>query len=470
MNNFDLTQESRKQIQLLVDKYLSEYYSNTKSKKVGRLFEPSEVKKYVSQFNLDQGSNSEDVIKDVIHGLNEFAVHTPHPNYFGLFNPRPSYVSTMADYISATYNPQLAAWSHAPFANEIERKCILELGLKLGFEETDIDGAFCSGGAESNLTSLLCALNNKYPTLAEEGLIGMNFKPVIYLSSEAHHSMHKAARITGLGTNMIRSIKVDENLEMDINHLEKTIQEDLSSGFHPLMTVATTGSTGAGAIDNVERIHAICGDHGIWLHVDAAYGAGMKISTKYKEELGTIHLADSVTIDLHKWFSVPMGASVILVKDKHILKKTFAIQTDYMPLYENDVTIDPYSNSIQWSRRAIGLKFFLPLAVHGWQVFDKTITHQIEMAHYLRRELKLNDWEISNNTPLPIVCFTHKNLKGSDDKVNGIVDRIVESGMAWCSAYSVNGDLSIRACITNYATTTIEIDEFVELVDGLLNW
>ena len=469
MNDFDLTQECREQIQILVDKEVNEYYSQTKSRKVGRLFGSSEVKKYVNQFDLDKGTSPEEAVKDVIHGLDEYAIHTPHPNYYGLFNPRPSFVSAIADYISATYNPQLAAWSHAPFANEIERKCISELALKLGFDGSNIDGTFCSGGAESNLTSLLCALNKKYPNLAKEGLIGKNLRPVVYLSSEAHHSMHKAARITGLGTNAIRTVRVNENLEMDIEHLAKTIKDDIASGFHPLMIVATTGTTGAGAIDNVEAIHAVCSDYNMWLHVDAAYGAGMKISTKYKDKLGAIHLGDSVTIDLHKWFSVPMGASVVIVKDKSILKKTFAIQTDYMPLYENEVTIDPYSNSIQWSRRAIGLKFFLPLAVHGWHAYDQTITHQIETADYLRRQLKLNDWEITNNTPLPIVCFTHNKLKGSATKVNEMVDRIVESGMAWCSAYSVNGELSIRTCITNYATTTVEIDEFLELIDGLLN-
>ena len=432
------------------------------------MFDPIEVKEFVNQFEFKEESNAEDVIENVIYGLSEYAIQTPHPSYYGLFNPRPGYASIMADYISAMFNPQLASWSHAPFANEVERKCIEELGAKLGIKDAAIDGAFCSGGAESNLTAVLCALNNKYPKLAKEGIIGMNSRPVIYISAEAHHSVHKAARITGLGTDVIRTIKVNKNLEMDIDDLELRIEEDLSSGYEPLMVVATTGSTGAGAIDNVKEILAISSRHGIWLHADAAYGAGLKISSKYREHLGAVHLADSITIDLHKWFSVPMGASVILVKDRNILKKTFEMRTDYMPLHENEVTVDPYSNSIQWSRRAIGLKFFLPLAIHGWKVYDDTITHQIEIAQYMRQQLKRYNWEITNNTPLPIVCFTHDNLKNSDAKVNKLIDTIVQSGKTWCSAYSVNNEMSIRACITNYATSEQNVDEFVELLNSAM--
>jgi len=470
MTNFDFTPNEQNALVTSVQKKLDEFYNETRNIPIGREFDRKEVQQLVEEFDLDNKNDAAEILERVIQYMREYAVHTPHQSYYGLFNPRPGFASILADYISATFNPQLAAWSHAPFANEVERRCINELASKMGFEMDNVDGTFCSGGAESNLSALLCALNHYYPDIAESGLMGIDAKPSIYVSAESHHSIHKAAKVTSLGLNAIRTIKVNDDLSLNTQELDRQIEEDVQNGYHPLMIAATAGTTGAGAIDNVQEINTVCKKHSIWLHVDAAYGAGLKISSEYGENLGAVHLADSMTIDLHKWFSVPMGASVVLVNHPKALAKTFAIRTDYMPDDdEMSRAIDPYTTSIQWSRRAIGLKIFLPLAIHGWKGYSEMITAQIILAKYLRDQLMAAGWIIKNDTILPIVCFTHKVINGNAALTTILNDQIVKSGQAWCSTYPIHGELCIRACIINYATTQEDIDKFIQLLNEKLN-
>ena len=468
MNKFDLTSENRLALTQQVQAATEAFYGNTSSLEVAPPINYGEVRSFVDQFDFSSESDAEEVIAQVIHGLQTYAVHTPHPGYFGLFNPRAGFASILADHITASFNPQLAAWSHAAFANEAEQKCIREIGIKMGYQD-DIDGTFCSGGAESNLTAMLAALNAKYPNFSEYGVIGLSQQPIIYVSSQSHHSVQKAAKICGLGLHAVHTIQTLDSLEMDVAALEKQIEIDIQANLKPMMIIATTGTTGAGAIDDAEALRSISDNYDCWLHIDAAYGAGMRISTQYSKHIGNLGLGDSITVDLHKWFSVPMATSLFLTRHPEVLSETFSIQTDYMP---DDSALsaikDPYVNSIQWSRRFIALKIFLPLAIHGWEVYDETITHQIEMGNYFRERLIANGWIIKNNTTLPIICFTHNTLSDQAEAVTQITDKMIASGETWFSTFPIHGELCFRVCVTNYSTTTDDIDRFVELLNRSL--
>jgi glutamate/tyrosine decarboxylase-like PLP-dependent enzyme len=150
--------------------------------------------------------------------------------------------------ITATYNPQLAAWSQSPLANEVERYVIEEFGKKFGNKSPSIDGTFCAGGAEANLTSVIYSLNHRFPDYPHKGLTGIDHKPTIYCSLEAHHSIAKAAKVTGLGVDAARSIPVDHHLSMDTAALVTQIKIDRQNGYYPLIIIGTAGTTGAGAI------------------------------------------------------------------------------------------------------------------------------------------------------------------------------------------------------------------------------
>jgi aromatic-L-amino-acid/L-tryptophan decarboxylase len=466
MTNFDLTPADRKKLLEFVFDKLDAYYRSTKSYNVSPSLNLEEILKKVGKNDLEDPVEPQKAIHDIIDGLEKFSVHTPHPKYFGLFNPRTNFASILGDFITAVFNPQIAAWSHAPYAAEIENRIIHEFGIKFGYPADKIDGVFATGGAEANLTALLCALNHAFPDLAKGGVFGLTKRPMIYCSTEAHHSIDKAAKIAGLGYSSVKEIRVDDKLKMDPENLKQAILKDLDEGNQPLMVIGTAGTTGVGAIDYLPALGKISDEFSLWYHVDAAWGGGAILNKQLHSFLKGIEQADSITFDAHKWMSLPMGTSMYLTSDTEILGKTFRITTEYMPKEASDLEItDPFTHSIQWSRRFNGLKVWLSLQIFGWEGYDEIIGIQTKTGEYLKQRLRENGWSIKNDTPLPVVCFTDGKMESDMGFAKTIAQNIVNSGKSWISVYPVSGIPTLRACITNYNTTEEDIEELVKEVN-----
>jgi len=405
--NLDFDKTQRKEALEIIFEKVENYYSNTNEFPTSPDLNLQKIRTLVQNIDIKEGNNPAEVINHITKGLEKYSVHTPHPKYFGLFNPRSNFAGILADIITATYNPQLAAWSHAPFAVEVEAFLIKAFAEKYGYNKETSDGVFTTGGAEANLTAVLCALNNKYSQFAKEGLFGLDKKPIILCSEEAHHSIQKAAKIVGLGYDSVKVIPTESNLKMDIGILKNEIESLKNTKNTPLMVIGTAGTTGTGTVDYLTEINTICKKNDIWFHVDAAYGGAVVMSQKLKQVLNGVEFSDSITFDAHKWMSVPMGTSIFLTPHNLILGKTFRITTEYMPKEANKMEIvDPFSHSIQWSRRFIGLKVYLSLLIYGWKGYEKVINYQKEMGDLLKNKLIENGWIIKNDTELPVVCFT----------------------------------------------------------------
>lgn len=459
---FDFDNKQRKEILEIVFEKLENYYSSTQDFKTNPDLDINKIRESLLSTELVNGIKPDKAIQHVTNGLETFSVHTPHPKYFGLFNPRSNYAGIIADLITATYNPQLAAWSHAPFAVEVEELIIREFANKFGYDK-NADGVFTTGGAEANLTAILCALNHKYQNFAKDGVFGLDKKPVVFCSAEAHHSIQKAAKVVGIGYNLVKSIPITDELKLDTEILQQKLNELDSSIYAPLMIIGTAGTTGTGTIDELNQLSSICKKNNIWFHVDAAYGGGAILSQDLKHQLIGIEKSDSITFDAHKWMSVPMGTSIFLTSRNDILGKTFRITTEYMPKEADKLTItEPFTHSIQWSRRFIGLKVYLSLLFYGWQGYEQTINHQAKMGQYLKNQLIENGWKIKNNTDLPVVCFAKSEFETDSNFPKEILDKILAKGKSWLSVYPINGIPTFRACITNYSTTEKEIDELVD--------
>ena len=465
MTNFDLTAAQRAELLESLIPELENYYENTADLRVTPSLDPLKIRELVKKYDFSSPTTIKAAVKTVTEALRDHIVHITHPRYYGLFNPRPNFPSIMADLISAYFNPQLAAWSHSPWASEVENYLIVEFGKKLGFPESGTDGVFATGGAEANITAMLCALNNAFPGFANEGLFSVPGRPTVYCSSEAHHSVVRAARTTGLGKDSVRLIPVNDRMEMRTDILAERIAADISAGHVPFMVIGTAGTTGSGAIDDLHAIHSVSRRFGIWYHVDSAWGGAAVLNPETRKWVSGIEKADSVTLDVHKWLSVPMSASMFITKDREILGKTFRITTAYMPKEaENMDIIDPYTHSIQWSRRFIGLKLYLSLLVFGWEGYSEVIMHQVNMGNLLRETLKSNGWKVINDTPLPLVCFSDEKRFSDPGFARSICDGVIKSAEAWLSVYPVNGINTIRACITNYKTASKDIEELVRLL------
>ncbi|WP_255275976.1 pyridoxal phosphate-dependent decarboxylase family protein [Actinomadura madurae] len=231
----------------------------------------------------------------------------------------------------------------------------------------------------------------------------------------------------------------------------------------PFLVVATAGTTAAGVIDPLHEIADLCRDSRLHLHADAAYGGAAALSDRLAPALDGIGRADSITVDAHKWLSVPMGAGALLCTDAAGLAETFRVTTSYMPAEIPD-TVDPYTSSQQWSRRFMGLKLFLSLAVAGREGYAGQLDHDADLADDLRERITAAGWDVVNDTPLPVVCFADPD-DGTWEHHEALADKVVTGGRAWISPVRLDGRAALRACVISHRTTPADIDELVHAVN-----
>jgi glutamate/tyrosine decarboxylase-like PLP-dependent enzyme len=426
---------------------------------------PQEIRTYLaSRYSFAKPLELDDVIGDVEQMLQKWQVHVTHPRYFGLFNPSVTLASVIADLLVAMYNPQLAAWRTSPAANEIERHTLTWLAGKFGLPGCTISN-FTTGGGESNLSAVVVALARAFPEFTEGGVRQLAASPVIYLTGGAHHGFLKIARMTGLGRSALRMVAMHGDLKMDVVDLTKKVAEDRKAGLAPLMVVGTAGSTAAGVIDPLSDISQFCRAEDLWFHVDAAWGGAAVISPRLRTHLAGIGDADSVTCDAHKWFSVPMGAGMFFCRHPDAALGAFESEVAFMP-GKTPAILDPYTSTVQWSRRFIGLKLFLALAERGESGYAEMIEHQAQMGDVLRRSLERTGWRIMNRTPLPLVCFTRDGLVASE-----FLAELYKRQIAWMSEVQLDGlgDPVLRACVTSFRTTEQDIEWVVGEMSRILN-
>ena len=442
-----------------VESYLEEVHTGP----VSPGLDPEALESFLKSFTFETALPATSTFGQMAAALRDHQVHTPHPQYFGLFNPAPAVMGIVADTLVATLNPQLAGWSHSPLASSIEIKLIRDFAGKFGLDPDRSDGTFTTGGAEANQTAILCALSHRWRQFLTDGVQALPNAPTIYVSSEAHHSFLKSARASGLGSDAIRYVPVGDDLRMDVVALQDMLANDRALGRTPFLIVGTAGATGSGVVDPLPSLATIAREEDLWFHVDAAWGGGAMMVPELRPALAGVEEGDSITFDPHKWMSVPMGAGMFLTKHPHILGQTFGLRTSYMPKEGAHLnTVDPYTHSMQWSRRHIGLKLFLTLAVTGWDGYREVIGHQAKMGRLLKQRLTAEGWKIVNDTPLPVVCFTEADGDRDVSYYQRIANAVIESGNAWISTVVLNGQTpALRACITNYRTDKTHIEALI---------
>jgi glutamate/tyrosine decarboxylase-like PLP-dependent enzyme len=400
-----------------------------------------------------------DLLEWTIAGMETGVVHMNHPRYFGLFNPAPTFPAQCADRVVATFNPQLASATTSPAAVAIEAHVGRAMARRAGLPP-DAVGHFTSGGSEANYTAAICALTHKEPGFSEQGSRAFAGQPVFYISRDSHLAWLKIAHQAGIGRAAARLVPTDGTGKMDLNALETLIQSHRAAGYVPFMLAATAGTTNAGMVDPLHGCAGIAQRHGMWYHVDAAWGGGVLASETLRGALAGIETADSVTVDAHKWFATTMGCGMFLTAHPRALSDAFTVSASFMPSHAP--SLDPYVTTAQWSRRFLGLRLFFSLAAGGWAAQAAHVERAVDLARQLAANASARGWKLVNDPSMAVVCL--EPPLGSPP-VREIVGRVVATGQAWISAASFEGRDVVRACITHGETTLDDVDYVVDLLD-----
>ena len=411
--------------------------------------------------SVDFGISRElpEVLDWVTRQMEAGMVQISHPRYFGLFNPAPTFASQCADRITSFFNPQLASATTSPFPVALERHVIRQLAQRLRMPR-ETSGHFTSGGSEANAAAVICALTRAEASYAHAGVYAFTGQPLVYVSQDAHLAWLKIGHQAGIGRNSIRLIATDGTGRMDSIALATALKADRAAGHLPALIVSTAGTTGAGMIDNLRVNAEIARTCGVWHHVDAAWGGALAVSDRLRGLLGGIELADSITIDAHKWLATTMGCGMFMTAHPAVLSDAFHVVMDCMP--SNVADLDPYVTTAQWSRRFVGLRLFVGLATAGWDGYGAHVEHAVQLTDVLRAGLIRCGWQLVNRSPLAVSLF--RPPVGSPD-VRQIAAAIVQSGKAWLSTVDFEGEKLLRICITSGETTDADVTDLIALLE-----
>ncbi len=409
--------------------------------------------------------------------LFEHSLFNGHPRFFGYITSSAAPIGALADLLAATVNPNCGAWTLSPMATEIERQAIAWIAELLGYP-AGCGGLLVSGGNMANFVGFLAARKARAPwDVRAEGLRG---RPQLtaYVSRETHTWIQKAADLFGLGTAAIRWIGVDARRRIDVGELERRIVEDRAAGFLPLLAVGAAGTVGVGAVDPLPAMADVCRRHGLWFHVDGAYGAPAACLPEAPADLKGLTEADSVAIDPHKWLYSALEAGCVLVREPRHLADAFRFHPEYYHFESADQEerVHFHEYGPQNSRGFRALKVWLGLRHAGRDGLRRMIRDDCALARALFDTVAGED-ELeagTQNLSISTFRFVPRDLRRSDrsasedeylnDLNQELLNRLQAGGEAFVSNAVVGGKFLLRACVVNFRTKLGDVEALPGIV------
>jgi aromatic-L-amino-acid decarboxylase len=408
--------------------------------------------------------NEKGVGAEALAGLQDVIEHSRVQNgrFFGYVLGSGEPVAAVADLLASVLNQNVTAWRSSPAAVTLERTVVSWLAEAIGCAR--FRGSLTGGGSSANLMGLAMAREAKMPS-NEAGVHGAA-PGVVYASEEVHMSISKSVALLGIGRNNLRLISTDDNFCLIPSELERAIQRDRATGKVPIAVVASAGTVNTGAIDPLPEIAAIARRHGLWMHVDGAYGALAAIAAPGK--FTGMDLADSLSLDPHKWLYQPLDCGCLLYRDVSAAHTAFAHTGDYA----KTLTADPvegfafFEESLELSRRFRALRLWLSLRYHGLQAFRAAIQKDLDLAQRLASAISQQpELELMARGELSAVCFRVTGPTLPEQEFNrrnaAILKRVLQRGRVYLSNATLRGKFCLRACIVNHRTTADDVDSVI---------
>ncbi len=429
----------------------------------------SDITSLLDTSHPEGGDSLQQLVDQITYAADRFPRRNTHPGFFGWVAPSGLPSDTLAHAMVATLNENVGGYWSSPIGTTIEQTVIRWLIELVDFPEGS-EGVLLSGGSLANMTGIASALSYKYgPNYRDKGLhvSSEGQKPVVVCSQAAHFSIRKAVAMLGIGIENIVLVDTDDEFRMRTDKLEEAMQ------FHNdiICIVASAGTTNTGAIDPLEDIAELCHQRNIWLHVDAAYGGGGLLSQELKPRYSGIEKADSVTMDLHKWFYQSLDGSVLLYRDPGFARQLFFDSSDYLQAAE-ETSPEQYMFfhiSPELSRRFRALPFYIAFRHYGIEKLGRNVWHNVQCANYLVELIRQNsELKLIVAPQLSILCFRFYRAGCSEDEIDrinsAIRDQIQLEGDYLMSATRVHGRPVLRVCIINHATRAEHVEGLLESV------
>lgn len=463
MNGDEFRNSGHKVVDLLAD-----YLEHIEEKRVFPDVEPAKVNQLFAGPLPQDPSSPESVLAEIEEKLLPYCTNVGHPGYMGLITPSPNPVGAIADFICSTINQNVGAYSIGPSSVAVERRVVRWLTDLCGYDQK-AGGNLTSGGMMANFIGLKIARDAVTSDQAQHD--GIQGRWAVYASEERHVSIDKAVDCIGLGRNALRALPTDETFQLRLDALEEAVAEDKKNGIRPMCVVGIFGTTNTGAVDDIRALRRIADREGMWLHADAAYGGGMLLSHEWPMRDRGLELADSITIDPHKWFYAPLDAGAVLVKDERRLTASFGIKPSYLTdeFDRENERYQYYVHGFEQSRRFRSLKVWMSFKRYGARQIGEWIDNNVRQAKHLY-SLAVNDpeFEAASEPPMSAICirFAGGSLSEAESKTlhAEVAQRVEQSGRFWISTTVLKGKTWFRINPVNFRTRQEHMDELFAML------
>lgn len=413
------------------------------------------------------------------------------PRFFGYVISSGNQIGTVAELLQGGLNLCPSKWDVSASATEVERCAVRWIAEFIGLPAT-MGGALVSGGTMANLTGLIAARTARAGAeISRKGLYALP-RLLAYVSSEGHACHERNMDVLGLGREQLVKIPVRSDFTIDCDALEQRLRADTAAGHLPFCVIGNGGTTNTGAVDDLVRLAEVCARHGVWFHVDGAYGAPAARTPSAGHLFRGLERADSVALDPHKWLFAPLEAGCVLVRDPLWLRRSFQVDSDYLRPSQGqagpfdvatDVVPEGDSRVFEWidytlqtTRDFRGLKVWLAFRGYGADRILAAIEHNILTMRYLAERIdEAEDFELLAPAPLSTVCFRYRT---SDARVHGDEAQLDEwntrlrqaleaDGRVCLPGTKIGGREALRACTVNHRTTRRDVETLLAVVREL---
>jgi aromatic-L-amino-acid decarboxylase len=413
----------------------------------------------------EQGASARRVLSVLFERVIPTALNTASPGYLAYIPGGGLFATAVAELVGAATNRYVGIWAAAPGLVQLETNVIRWLAGLAGFP-ADAGGVLTSGGSIANLSAVVAARHR----------LGPDFRDgVLYVSTQAHHSVRKAARIAGIADDAVREVGVDAAFRMDVGALRERIAQDRAAGRRPFLVVSAAGTTATGAVDPLAAIAELCAAEGLWHHVDAAYGGAFLLTERGRGALAGIERADSITLDPHKGLFLPYGTGCLLVRDRSALRSAHRVEASYLPDPEDDPDRWDFADlGPELSREPRGLRVWLPFKLHGAAAFRAALDEKLDLAaDAAARVARLPGVEIVAPPQLSLFAFRVAPPGVTDPVViDGFGRRVlahVNAGRkVFLTGVVIDGRHLLRVCVLSFRTHRDRIDTLVNELERVI--
>jgi aromatic-L-amino-acid decarboxylase len=461
------SEEFRAYAHQLVD-WMAGYMENVEKFPVKSQVKPGDIIRQLPE----KAPTSPDTFEDFMRDLDEIIMpgisHWQSPNFFAYFPANSSPPSVLAEMIIATLGAQCMIWETSPAAAELEEQMMIWLRDLIGFPSS-FEGVIQDTASTSTLAAILTAREKTTGfSINEDGAAGAGTLRV-YCSEQAHSSVEKAVKISGIGRKNLVKIPVRDDFSMDARKLDEAISRDIQNGFKPCCVIATIGTTGTASVDPLRSIGEICRKNDIWLHVDAAMGGTALILPEFQWMSDGKELIDSIVFNPHKWMFTNFDCSAFFTRHPETLIRTFEILPEYLKTRTRGQVNDYRDWGIPLGRRFRALKLWSVIRMYGVEGLQEKIRYHIKLAAWLTENIrKEKDFEILAPVLINVVCFRYKPVGKTEQEINGINEilnhRLNDSGKIYLTHTSINGIYTLRM-VTGQTNVRMEhVEEAWDLI------